>query len=193
MADMKISELAAYTTPLPDDLIPVVDVANSATKKMTYADFTTRAHGTFSDSSTKGVSSVSDEYAVTYDTQDDVVGLTHALGDSKVYVPRAGTYLIAMSAVIDTLNNVSAKFDLWLKVNGVNLARSNTQVQTNSQNLMQVLSVTFVVALSAEDYFEFFYHANNTNARIIAVAAQAGPPAIPACPSVIVAVNKISS
>lgn len=36
MADAKVSDLTAYTAPLPDDVIPIVDVTNTATKKITY-------------------------------------------------------------------------------------------------------------------------------------------------------------
>lgn len=40
MADsQKISELTAYTTPLAADLIPVVDTANTTTKKVTWTNF----------------------------------------------------------------------------------------------------------------------------------------------------------
>lgn len=41
MADAKISALTAYTTPLTADLFPIVDVANSITKKITYGDLKT--------------------------------------------------------------------------------------------------------------------------------------------------------
>lgn len=38
MTDKKISELTAYTTPLDADVLPVVDIANTATKKVTWAN-----------------------------------------------------------------------------------------------------------------------------------------------------------
>jgi hypothetical protein len=38
MADAKISELTGYTTPLDADVIPVVDTANTTTKKTTWAN-----------------------------------------------------------------------------------------------------------------------------------------------------------
>lgn len=38
MADKKISELTAYTTPLDADVMPVVDTANTTTKKVTWAN-----------------------------------------------------------------------------------------------------------------------------------------------------------
>lgn len=37
MADSKISALTAYTTPLSTDIIPIVDLTNSQTKKITLA------------------------------------------------------------------------------------------------------------------------------------------------------------
>lgn len=38
MADQKISELTSYTTPLDADVLPVVDTANTTTKKVTWAN-----------------------------------------------------------------------------------------------------------------------------------------------------------
>jgi hypothetical protein len=193
MANQKISELPSYAAMLAADLIPVVDAVSGATKQITYQNFTTRAHGTFSDSNTKTVPATNAEYAVTYNSNDSLVNLTHAVGDSKIYVPAAGAYVVLMSAVIAISQAPAALFDLWVKVNGQNLDKSNTQVKINSAAVAQVLSVGFVLDLGANDYFEFFYHAGSVYAEILAVAAQTGPPVIPACPSVIVAVNKVSS
>lgn len=38
MADAKITALTAYTTPIATDVLPIVDVTNSITKKITYSD-----------------------------------------------------------------------------------------------------------------------------------------------------------
>lgn len=189
----KISTYTWHTAPINTDYLPVVDVTAGQTKRISYETLMLQPHCTLSDPNTKTVSNTAAEYAITFADNDDLTGMTHTAGDSKIYVPSTGDYLVAISAVIDTTNNVTALFDLWIKVNGVNLPKSNTQVALNSQNLQQVLSVTFIIDLNADDYIEFFYHANNTNARILAVAAQTGPPAIPACPSIIVAISKIST
>lgn len=186
----KFSEYPAHTTPVNADKLLIYDSVAGQTKSITYEKLMLNPHCTLSDPNTKIVSNTAVEYAVTFADNDDLTGITHTAGDSKIYVPASGDYLIAVSALIDTTNNVTALFDLWLKVNGVNLAKSNTQVAINSQNLQQVLAVTFIVDLAANDYVEVFYHANNTNARMLAVAAQAGPPVIPACPSIILAMTK---
>lgn len=38
MSAQKISELTSYTTPLAADVLPIVDTANTTTKKVTFAD-----------------------------------------------------------------------------------------------------------------------------------------------------------
>ena len=41
MANLKITELTAYTTPISTDVLPIVDVTTSTTKKITYANLAT--------------------------------------------------------------------------------------------------------------------------------------------------------
>ena len=40
MANVKISDLTAYTTPVSTDVVPIVDLANDQAKKITLADMT---------------------------------------------------------------------------------------------------------------------------------------------------------
>ena len=192
MANQKISQLTEYTSPIPTDMLPIVDVTNGITKKISMLNMHGFEHASLSDNNTKTVVSASAEYAITFDNNDDLQGITHTVGDSKIYVPVNGDYLIVVTAVIDTTSNTVALFDLWVKINGVNLANSNTQVAINSSNLQQVLTINIILDLNAGQYFELFYHSNQSVARILAVAAQSGPPAIPACPSVILTCNRVS-
>jgi hypothetical protein len=130
---------------------------------------------------------------VTFAANDDLLGITHAEGDSKIYVPTGGDYMISVSALIDLTQTPAATFDLWMKVNGENLAKSNTQVAIPNASTAQTLAVTFIIDFSANDYFELFYHASSTKARMPAIAEQTGPPVIPACPSIILTVCKVSN
>jgi hypothetical protein len=38
MADQKITELTAYTPPIDTDVLPIVDITTSTTKKITWAN-----------------------------------------------------------------------------------------------------------------------------------------------------------
>jgi hypothetical protein len=193
MAQFKISELPSYGAALAADLIPIVDVANGATKNIRFDALTTWAHATISDPNTKTVGATGSEYAVTFADNDDLLGVTHTAGDSKIYVPTAGDYLITVSALVDLTQTPAATFDLWVKVNGQNLAKSNTQIAIPNASTAQTLAVSFILDLGANEYFELFYHASSTKARMPAIAAQDGPPVIPACPSVILTVCKVSN
>lgn len=148
-------------------------------------------HATLSDPNSKLVADAAAEYAITFADQDIIDGIGHTAGDSKIYALAASAYLFVVSAVIDITAPPAALFDLWMKKNAVNVPSSNTQVQINSASVQQNLVVAFVTDLHVGDYVEFFYHASSTDARILAIAEQAGPPAIPACPSVIVAVARV--
>lgn len=190
----KYSQYPAYSgSPIATDKVLIYDITAGAEKVIPYSNFTTRPHINLSDPNTKVVSNTAAEYAITYATATDQVLIGFTPGDSKVYAPVTGMYLVAVSALIDTTSATTALFDLWVKVNGQNLADSNTQISIDRAGIQFTLAVTFNLALAAGDYFELFYHANQTNVRILAVPAQTGPPAIPACPSIIVAVSKIGS
>ena len=149
-------------------------------------------HATISHSGSLGVVSTTAEYAVIFSTNDDIQGITHAIGDSKIYVSETGDYLVIVSAICDTTNNTAALLDLWIKINGTNLVRSNTQIGINNSNLQQTLAVSFILDLTANSYFEFFYRGSDTNVRLLAIAAATNPTR-PACPSIIVTINKIGN
>lgn len=118
-------------------------------------------------------------------------------GTHKVYSSaqmkfrNAGQYLFAISLICDTTNATAALLDVWFRRNGVNEPNSNTQVGINNANITQVLAVTFVLNLAANDVIEIMFHGSTTATRILAIAAQSGPPVIPACPSIIVAIAKV--
>jgi hypothetical protein len=138
------------------------------------------------------VASATAEYAIPFSTNLDLTGLGHTSGDSKVYIKEAGDYLISISALIDIALAPTATFDLWVKVNGVNVTDSNTQVGIPNASTTQTLAVSFIQDFNVGDYFELFYHGSTTNCRIVYVAA-ASTPTRPAAPAIIVTVNKIGN
>jgi hypothetical protein len=144
-----------------------------------------------SDPNTKTVAATNAEYAITFDDQAVLDEIGHTPGDSKLYSLRSSAYLIAVSAIIDITAPPAAYLDLWLKKNGVNCPNSNTQVQIASAAVQQTLAVAFVVDLAVGEYAELFYHGTTTNVRLLAIAAQAGPPVIPAAPSIVVSIARV--
>jgi hypothetical protein len=148
-------------------------------------------HATISHNANLTVTGTTVENKVIFSTNDDLLGITHTTGDSKIYVPSSGDWLVSISAVIDTTTNSNATMDVWLKINGNNVANSNTQVAVDTVGTQTTLACTYILDMTAGQYFEFFYAGSNTNIRMLAIGTQASPTR-PACPSVIVTVLKVS-
>ena len=87
---------------------------------------------------------------------------------------------------------INKTLDIWLAVNGVNVPRSNTISKFVGLANERIITVTYIYTFTAGQYFELYMRSDDTNTVIIATAAAAGPPSRPACPSIIVTVNKIS-
>jgi hypothetical protein len=69
---------------------------------------------------------------------------------------------------------------VWPRVNGVDIADSNTKLQlTGSSSSESVAAWNFVLPMNAGDYFELMWAADDTRAIIKAEAANAFSPAIP--------------
>lgn len=62
MADTKTTNLTAYTTPLADDVIPIVDVTNSTLKKITYQNIIAPTNMRNYSTSNQGAGFASDTY-----------------------------------------------------------------------------------------------------------------------------------
>lgn len=130
------------------------------------------------------------EQAIIFSNLDAQEGFVFTTGQSKIYAPSTGHYLVSISAISDTTTNATRTTDIWIKVNGSNLANSNTQVAANTSGVQTTLACNYVLPLTKGQYFEFWWRGSGTEARLLYVAA-AATPTRPACPSVIVTVVKV--
>lgn len=122
---------------------------------------------------------------------------------SRIYFPTAGDYFIAISALMRSTGITGATpqaMDLWFVLGnstsdkaGTNISRSNTQTKTDRSGIQVVVTVPFIIDVAAGDYIRLDYHGDDVRLEWVAVAAQTGPPIVPACPSIIMTVNKISN
>lgn len=110
---------------------------------------------------------------------------------SRFYASESGDYLINISCIVDTTSNTAATMDIWFDINGTNVPKTNTVVAINSSNMTQVVAVPMILDLDNGDYVRLFYCASSTNFRMLATGTQTNPTR-PACPSIIMSVQKIS-
>lgn len=158
-------------------------------------DVATLPRGTFASSQTQSVANVANAQAITYNQSIDNVGIT-VVSNSRITLPDTGPYVLSVSAIGHNGASSSAKWlNIFMKKNGTTVDSSSTIVSCSKDNPTTVV-VTFVVeCTNAGDYFEFFLAGENTGSQILATPAQAAvpatSPAMPACPSIIVAAWKV--
>jgi hypothetical protein len=148
------------------------------------------AWGAFVSTVNQYVVSTTTAYSMSAATQTSGNGVTVS-ADTRFVVASAGTYNLQFSCQIESTGGGSAQtMDIWLAINGNNVANSNTQVVGNSNNGRSVAAWNFVEPLNAGDYMELKYRVSDVRLGF----AYDGPqitPTRPAIPSVIVTVTQV--
>ena len=124
-----------------------------------------------------------------YDSND---GTQYAIkkDTNRVYVTQTGVYNIQFSAQLDHLGGGNTHFDIWIRVNGQNVAYSATKVVVAGPNDEKVAAWNWVLTLKANDYFEIAWASPSTDAILLAEVATGNVPEIP---SVIITVTWVSA
>jgi hypothetical protein len=145
--------------------------------------------GSFYDSTNQTVAS-NTATAMKFGT-DDLSGFgvsvtADGLGNrTQIEVDESGVYNVQFSAQISN-GASSAVVDIWFRLNGGNIANTNTSISLQS-NTNEVASWNYFIDLNPGDIFQIMWA--HTNSASLAAAAAAAPH--PATPSVILTVNRI--
>jgi len=117
------------------------------------------------------------------------------VGGSQITVANTGVYNIQFSAQMDKTDSGTDVVDIWLMVNGQNVADSNTTLSLVGNNAKVVAAWNFVLPLNAGDFVQLAWWSADADLRIYAQPAQAAvggvSPALPAIPSLIVTINSL--
>ena len=165
--------------------------------QLTTPDFIERAptefppprYGSFYDTTTQTPAAINTAYAITLNTTDVAFGVYRGATTSQVFVTSPGVYNIQFSAQLDNTSGGNHLIYIWLRVNGVDVANSASQVRLKGTDGEMVAAWNFLASLKAGDYFQLMYSATDTAVQIFAQAAAAPVPDIP---SIILTVQEIS-
>lgn len=158
-------------------------------------DLTNLPRGNFASSQTQPIANAANAQAITYDLLIDNVGIT-VVDNSKITLPDTGPYVLSFSVIGHNASSSSAKWlNIFMKKNGSTVDSSSTIVSCSKDAPTTVVATFVVECTEAGDYFEFFLAGQTTGCEILATPAQAAvtnvSPAMPACPSIIVAAWKV--
>lgn len=148
-----------------------------------------------SDATDQAIANTTLAQVITFDTDVHHKDITRT-SSSRFTITKKGSYLICFSGV--TLCGTAGKrIEVWLRVNGADLAGSNTVYTFKSANANTVIAVSFLEHFDIGDYFEFWTWGDDTGAKWDYTAAQAANPGVtparPACPSIIITANYVSA
>lgn len=128
----------------------------------------------------------------------DTVAITRGVrlvDSTKIYVDRAGLYNWHLSVHLHNTDSQAHFFELWGRKNGVDIPNSRFIYTVPSSHGGQpgtiIPSQNFWLQLAAGDYVEIMWMSDNAGVTIAYHAAEEGPPAKPAAPSLLLTVDRI--
>ena len=188
----------ATTTSLVDERISV-DTKIILIPFSDAAEADTAPYGGFQDGTDQSAATISDAYAMTYDTTDFSNGV-YVSNSSRINVRNAGIYNLQFSAQFKNTDNDGHDVDVWVRKNGTDVAKSNSKFhiparKSSGDPSHLIAALNFYFDLAANDYVQIMWRTSNvavTLEHFAAVSAGVLTPAIPATPSVIVTMNYIA-
>lgn len=139
----------------------------------------TTRYGYFYDTTTQTAALANTAYGMTFNSVGFQRGVTIGSPTSRIYVDRPGIFNIQFSAQIDKTSGGTAFAFIWLRVNGVDVPNSASQVRIQGNDAEVVAAWNFVEQFNAGDYFELMWAVDDTSVILLATAASAPVPAIP--------------
>lgn len=151
-------------------------------------------YGQFYDITTQSVAAINTAYAMKFGTNViDNKGITitnNASGDpTRITFANAGTYNIQFSAQLDSVTGSTQTTQIWFAKNGTADSYSSTIITVQGTTAETVAAWNYWVTVTAGQYYEIFWAADNTGVKLSATA----PTGIyPGVPSVILTVNQVA-
>lgn len=150
-------------------------------------------YGVFTRNTSQTVASSTTAYVVSFDTTEDTGGGIFLDSiSSRIYVPKSGDYQILYSPQFSNSTSSSAQADVWLRINGQDVPRTNSRVTLQGNPNEIVITIPFIIDLNAGDYIEIAWRASATTVSLAAYTGLSNPTR-PDIPSVIMSVNMLGT
>ena len=158
--------------------------------------FMNNPHGAFQDSTDQTAANTTTAYAVTFNTTDFSNGVTIA-SNSRITVADSGIWNLQFSIQFTNTTNASQDVDVWFRVNGTNVANSNSRFGFAPRKGVgdpyhTIAALNYFVSLNATDYVEIMWRTTDIGVQIEQYAAGTSPTR-PAVPSAIVTMSFVSN
>lgn len=152
-------------------------------------------YGIFTNNSTESITSTATAYVVGHDTTEDTGGGVYRdlnTNGQRIYVSETGDYQILFSPQFSNSTSSSVQADVWLRINGTDVPRSNSRVTLQGNPNEIVTTIPFIADLNSGDYIEIAWRADHTTVTIKPFTGLTSPTR-PDIPAVITTVSLIGN
>lgn len=153
-------------------------------------------YGSFFSSTTQSTS-INTATLLYCESTADANGVSMELGTSnkksRMTFANAGTYNIQFSAQAYHRGGggSGSTVNIWFRLNGTNIANSDTRLTIASSSPYQVAAWNFIVSVTAGQYVEMVFSTDNANFDFLAEPSATSPVVHPAIPSIIMTAQQI--
>lgn len=143
-------------------------------------------YGSFSDTTVQTLAATSTAYPINHNTTDISHGITVENDGSgnptQLTVSQSGLYKVTVSNQYTSSNSSQKDVENWLRLNGVDIANSNSYQTIAHNGATMNFSTAYIVSMQAGDYLQVMWAcATDTAVSINNIAATAYSPAAPSC------------
>jgi hypothetical protein len=150
-------------------------------------------NGSFQSSNTQSVAGANIVTLITYDVTNVANGVSLGSPTSQIIVSQTGLYEFNYSLQLDKSGGGTARVDIWLRKNGVNVPDSASQVVVAGTNGETLPFVNYYLQLNAGDYIELAFASSDASVIALSEPAITTPYVRPAVPSIIANIRLIST
>jgi hypothetical protein len=137
-------------------------------------------YGAFYSTTTQTAAVVNTPYAMTFNNTSNRYGVyIDPAASSHIKVTRPTVYNMQFSLQLDKTSGGTGLFWVWVRVNGVDVPYTGSQVRIQGNNAEVFVALNFFFKLKAGDYVELVYSVSNLGVQLLASGAVAPHPGIP--------------
>lgn len=142
-------------------------------------EFKRSRYGSFYDTTTQTAAVINTAKAITFNSTDLSSGVYLGSPTSRVYVDTEGIYNFDTSFQLDKTAGGTGIFDIWFRLNGVDVPDSASRIRIQGNNAEIFSSLNYFFDLKANDYVELMFSVDVLSVEIAAFPAAAPHPGIP--------------
>jgi len=149
---------------------------------------TTKAYGSFYDTTTQSAAAINTAYAMTFNTTALSSNVSRGSPTSRIVTSNAGVYNFQFSAQLHKTSASVGYVYIWFRVNGTDITDSASKVALSGSQAETVAAWNYVASMAASDYFEIMWSTDSTACQLLRNTTVSPVPGIP---SVILTVQQI--